>query len=929
MSRRLILALISLLAVGLAPVHSQTTIHRNALGTGNLQFFPVRSELYKQLDHSVSREYAHKGEFSETIRLAIANADPGLNNQIQYVYLTPRAPIADDLRASIWVRSKRAGVKLQARVVFPRMRNPKSPEAQFTTFLDGAAYSQVNNWAKLDMGDVAAALRARVQSLRIELGSEVDTTNAYVDQLVLNLFTGNGENQVWLNEVEIGPVIEDRSSATLMATPKNGTPNPIRRASVEINRDQLTVDGKRFFFRAIRLTDTPLEVHKRAGFNAVFLDANAAPSLIDEVAKQDLLAIPTLALPDVGASSGLRAASRRDLEPVSRDSLARFLRNDRILFWYLGTDRGSKQVESVGRAASAVHDVDPQRPIGINAGDGLWSYSRQIDLVGSHRFPLHTSLELSKYRDWLNQRRLLTRPGTFTWTWVQTHLQDWNTSLVYDKSPAGPFDEPIGPQPEQIRLLTYIALSAGCRGIGFWSDRFLADTHQGRDRLLQVALLNLEIQLLEPVLLSVLKPPIWIDTSNPRVKAAVLHGDKGILVLPIWLGKGSQFVPGQSAQNGLKMVVPLVPTNWQPWEVTPAEPRSLIPKRVQGGVEVVLREFNLTTAIVFTGDYSSDGLLVNWQDQCRRLAKPAAEWTIDMANIELQKVEAIHKQLEKAAPAVQGANTLLADARQRLAAATAFHRHGMYREAYHEANRAMRPLRLLMRLEWDQAVASVASPVASPYAVSYYSLPRHWTFVQELKRASLGENLLLSGTFEGQPDSNWTLSQSTLDEVHMAARFEHQPPARRRAVFGTAGHSEKPRRAGCTRTHLPFRDQPRSSASARDRRANFRLDSHPADNRRLGRRRHDVRQRRRRAARHPRHRRFRLETVHAVSKSPRLRQNISHARHDRPRLGPIRRRAHRADGRTTSPGATASVTANSPIMFDSSRFVFEPTTAVT
>jgi hypothetical protein len=775
MGRRLILA-IGVLAFGAAGAQGQTTIHRNALGTGSLQFLPVRSDLYRQLDHSVSREYAHKGEFSETIRLAIANADPGLNNQIQYVYLTPRAPIADDLRASIWVRSKRAGVKLQARVVFPRMRNPKSPEAQFTTFLDGAAYTQVNNWVKLDMGDIAASLRRRVQSLRIELGTEVDTTNAYIDQLVLNLFTGNGENQVWLNEVEIGPVIEDRSSATLASTPKTGAPDPIHRASVEINRDQLTVDGKRFFFRAIRLTDTPLEVHKRAGFNAVFLDANAPPRLIDEVAKQEMFAIPTLALADLDASPGVRAASRNDGDIVSRDSLTRFLRNDRILFWYLGTGRGSKQVELVGRAAAAMHDADPQRPIGVNADNGLWSYSRQIDLVGSHRFPLHTSLELAKYRDWLNQRRLLTRPGTFTWTWVQTHLPEWNTSLVYNKSPAGPFDEPIGPQPEQIRLLTYIALSAGCRGIGFWSDRFLADTHQGRDRLLQVALLNLEIEMLEPVLLSVLKPPIWIDTSNPQVKAAVLHGDKGILVLPIWLGKGSQFVPGQSAQNGLKMVVPLVPINWQPWEVTPAEPRSLIPRRVQGGVEVVLPEFNLTTAIVFTGDYSRDGLLVNWQDQCRRLAKPAAEWTIDMANIELEKVATIHKQLEKEAPPVQGANSLLADARQRLAAATAFHRHGMYREAYHEANRAMRPLRLLMRLEWDQAVVSVASPVASPYALSYYSLPRHWAFVQELKRTSLGDNVLRSGTFEGQPDPNWTLSQSTLDEVNMAARLSTSRP---------------------------------------------------------------------------------------------------------------------------------------------------------
>lgn len=777
MGSRLILVVIGLAGVGVPAAFGQQAIHRNALGKNGIQLLRGPANVdFKEADHSLSREYAHKGEFSETIRLTIANADPGLTNQVQYVYLTPRAPITEDLSASLWIRSKRAGVKLQARVVFPRMKHPKRAEELFTTILDGSTYSQVNNWSKLDLGDVAVSLRRRVQALRLELGSEVDSAGAYVDQLILNLYAGNGENQVWLNEVEIGPVVEDRAPATPISPPKSGSTQSIRRASVEINRDQLTVDGKRFFFRAIRLTDTPIEVHKRAGFNAVFLDPNASSSQIDEVARQELFAIPTLALPNLDGSPGVLPAARRDGDEVPRESLTRFLRNDRILFWYLGTSREAKQVENVARAASAIREADPQRPIGVNAWDGLWSYSRQTDLVGSHRFPLHTSLELAKYRDWLNQRRLLARPGTFTWTWVQTHLPEWETSLVFGKTPADPFDEPIGPQPEQIRLLTYIALSAGCRGIGYWSDRFLADTHQGRDRLLAVALLNLEIQMLEPVLLSVLKPPIWIDTSNPQVKAAVLHGDKGILVLPIWLGKGSQFVPGQSAQNSLKMTVPLVPMNWQPWEVTPAEPRSLIPKRVQGGVEIVLPEFSLTAAIVFTGDYAGDGLLVNWQDQCRRLAKPAAEWTMDMARIELDKVTFIHKQLEKAAPPVQGANVLLDNARQGLAVAAAYHKHGMYREAYHEANRAMRPIRLLMRLDWDQAVVSVASPVASPFAVSYYSLPRHWAFVQELKRTTLSENVLRSGAFEGQPDPNWALAQSTLDEVEMVAQLSTSRP---------------------------------------------------------------------------------------------------------------------------------------------------------
>src|SRR5262249_31393091 len=155
---------------------------------------------------------------------------------------------------------------------------------------------------------------------------------------------------------------------------------------------------------------------------------------------------------------------------------------------------------------------------GGDVWDGFPPYSRSLNLLGAHRWPLMTTLELTRYRDWLNQRRLLANPGTFMWTWVQTHLPEWYINLVYERSGAAGFDEPIGPEPEQIRLLTYIALASGCRGIGFWSDRFLADTHQGRDRLQVLALLNQELEMLEPLLVTVDGPPVWIDTSVSDVK---------------------------------------------------------------------------------------------------------------------------------------------------------------------------------------------------------------------------------------------------------------------------------------------------------------------------------------------------------------------------------------------------------------------------
>ena len=164
------------------------------------------------------------------------------------------------------------------------------------------------------------------------------------------------------------------------------------------------------------------------------------------------------------------------------------------------------------------------------------------------------------------------------------------------------FTDPVGPLPEQVRLLTYMALGSGCKGIGFSSDRWLADSHQGRDRLLCCALLNLELDMLDPLLIHVDDAPQWIDTSVPEVKAAVLRSSKATLVLPIWMGKGSQFVPGQAAVSKLSMIVPQIPQTMQAWEVNPAEVRNVRAERAVGGTKITLPEFNLTSAVVFTAD---------------------------------------------------------------------------------------------------------------------------------------------------------------------------------------------------------------------------------------------------------------------------------------------------------------------------------------
>src|SRR5207302_404930 len=145
----------------------------------------------------------------------------------------------------------------------------------------------------------------------------------------------------------------------------------------------------------------------------------------------------------------------------------------------------------------------------------------------------------------------------------------------------------------------------------------------------------------------------------------------------------------------LKIKVPAVPLGWQAWEVAPGRVRSHHWTRKLGGNEIELKEFCLTSAVVFTSDLT--GLVVQFQKQQRETANAASQWSYDLA----------------------------------------------------AAERALRPVRILMRAHWEEAVKPLGGvAVASPYAVSFYTLPRHWQFWDQVGNRQPANNVLTDGDFE-------------------------------------------------------------------------------------------------------------------------------------------------------------------------------------
>lgn len=772
-------------------------IHRNGFETRTPVWVKQNADAkFREQVHATTDTTAHTGQLCEHIQV---QAEQG--TFIHYAYPACKAPLGEELSASVWIKANRPGVQVLARLVLPRERNPKNLEEPLTTLLRGDKYRQVSRWERLELRRPLKLAKEQQQLLRAELKRDVDLTDAYVDRLLLNVYGGPGLTEVWVDDLEVGPVVD---TPPFLATSRPASPTPFtfggekgksvggapekatrpempalrpgRATVVEMNQDHLLVNSRRFFIRGIRYSDTPLKVLRDAGFNTLWFDYSAPPAQLEEAVNLGFWLVPTL--PADGGEQKVVTS-----EAVGQ-VVNKFLEKDAVLFWYLGGGLSREQAPKVQYVANLIRGADPQRPIGVNAWDGFLPYTRTLDLVGTHRWPLMTGLELSQYRDWLNQRRLLGRPDAYLWTWVQTHLPDWYTALVYDRPGNAGFNEPIGPQPEQIRLLTYIALASGAKGLGFWSDRFLADSHQGRDRLLTLALLNLELRMLEPLLVSVAPPDGegWVNTSISEVKAAVLRGEpgvnssRGVLVLPIWLGQGSQFVPGQAATNKLSLTVPQVPASAQAWWVSPGEVRSLRTERVSGGTRVTVPEFGLTGAIVFTADTA---LVERFQDQVRQTQSIATQWAYDLALEELKRVTQVNTELERLGKAQRDGTALLADAQRRVRRCYELAGSRNHREAYAEAQRALRPLRILMRAQWDEAARAVGNPVASPYAVSYFTLPRHWRLVDQIRRGTPGANVLPDGGFETSGDATsltWVVQEAALDDVELTARRVEEAP---------------------------------------------------------------------------------------------------------------------------------------------------------
>ena len=787
---------------------------------------------FRTVQHQRLQNDARAGKSCEWLQIE-SDAEP----PIYFAHDVGRPRIIAELSPSVWVKSDRPGIQLAVRLVLPRSPDPKTGRP-LATVLTGTAYTDVGRWQRLQIAGIPTLLTRQVHVLRMQFGPQVDEREAYVDAVLLNVHSGPGVTNVWIDDLEVagyaatgptpseeqGPALSPaqasagswtpkppasldvaasspgaeaaplvpvrlppvQAASSADASPASGMPSslprlavvsansnaiasvppataPAPRRTAKLVGSVLLVNGRPMFPRIIQHRGEPLSVLKRIGFNTVWLERLPAPEVLEEADRLGLWLI----CPPPRAAEGLMT----DIGPAF----------DSVLAWDLGNDLTEAELDAVQRWAEQVRAADRRgnRPLICRPRVDLRGYSRVADLLLIDRRPLGTSLNLTDYAQWVRRQPLLARPGTSVWTTVQTQPNEALRRQLAVLDPSRP--PPLVVSSDQIRLLAYTAVSAGSRGLMFLSDSPLdgpdAETQQ---RAMSMELLNLELELIEP----------WAaagsyvasaDSSVPEVAGAILRTERARLLLPIWSAALAQCVPPQSAANSLSLIAPGVPEASNAYELTPAGVRALQHKRVAGGMCVTLDEFGLTTQILL----AHDPLIINAVNRrTSETGRRAAELQRHLAVHKLNSVQAISGQIASRTP-INNSPQWLKAARDNLQVCDSQLAAGNSLGASQNAQRALRSLRLVERAYWDAAVKGLASPVTSPAAVSFDTLPFHWRLVNRLAAGRFGQNRIAGGDFEDintMMRAGWRYTQNSAPSLQTAVDLS--PTAARSGRLG-------------------------------------------------------------------------------------------------------------------------------------------------
>ena len=608
-------------------------------------------------------------------------------------------------------------------------------------------------------------------------------------------------------------------------------PAPAGLAPVKLEQNRLKLEGRPWFLSIVSAPGADPAVLRKAAFRVMAIPAGADPEVARRAARAGMLLMPGLDLTADGV--------RRDPEEVLADA-ARFPELPSVAFWDFGRRLGAR-ADREARKADLEHlrevklrlirgaEGVPKLATGEVDGD-FFALANKVkgglDLIGVHPPNWGSNVEMAEYQAYLSQRRNLTAgpsPEATYWAMIDAAPPPEVRGAAWGGH-TPPAWARARVQPEQVRLFVYAALSAGYRGIGIRGDAELTRP-AGRPLLNELAFLNAEIALVESILAQGKDPILTVPTyppdppkiiplnsgassagragrggaggatsplappempPQPTIRAASIAtlDKRGQLLLVADYALGAQWQPPQMATRNLKIRIP-GNESATAWEIGLGGVKYLDSVLVAGGKEITVEEFGTTAMILLTYDLAQKDRI---EAAVNAVRSKAILMALDQARAEYAAVEEVHRRLvdDGHDPKDSNGPELLKAARDSIKSADEALQREDYPLAWAEARRASRPLRILERLHFDDALfnftditgithgerpkpkpwiwvnpykpppkppkgpfpPTLVTAASSPPMVAFATLPRQYLWNDWIKEKRFGPNKVRGGDFE-------------------------------------------------------------------------------------------------------------------------------------------------------------------------------------
>lgn len=683
-----------------------------------------------------------------------------------------------DFAASINVVASAAGARPGLIILLPRQIDPRTGQP-LQTIIRGDTMRDVDVAKTLVVKATKQALDAQLRSLRAELHQpDIDAQGVIVIGVAVMLDAIPGEHFIELGTVEYGPVISpDKETIALAAkafgTRASETPSNRSYVPLDISLDSIQLDHTPTILRMVPDHGESIEMLHQLGVNTVWGPDFGATERARALYESGFAVLATPPHPEFepGDFSKLLQA----LPPL--DQLC-----PNASGWYLGTRVSRGDLAHLLAWSREVRSGDRkfQRPQLADLTEAEGAAAREIDLIGIGRHVIGRSDSFGELRNLLFRRRRSGGQLAFPWTWIQIEpaasQQAWRAGMRL---------EPTYVEPEQIQHQVYAAISAGCKGIGFWKTAPLQpDNPRDQETAIAIELACLEIELLEPFLargrldghLSLQLASEKLAASDPGFgrkrpsglqsalssgnisasagtseapsgsDAAVFTADRAMLILPVIWDESSQIVPGPMYERSIELTVAATETA-SAYQISTTGIH-YIPSDVRaGGLHVQIKDFDRCAAIVVSSDQA---LFRRLETRVNDMAERVATQSTKLANLKYVRVLQVVEALREQHTVPRGADALLSSAKQALDRAEYELSGRDFDKAAIRCNVCLRILRQLQQACWNDAIAELCAPAQSPYALSFATLPQHWRLMHYVAQQSgrISDNLLPSGDFE-------------------------------------------------------------------------------------------------------------------------------------------------------------------------------------